>query len=81
MAHPLYDNFGEPIPERSPCLFREKGVDIGDNDKVVLFFGFIRKYKGLDIALQAMADQRMRDLGIKLLVAGEFYEDAAPYRD
>jgi hypothetical protein len=60
---------------------REKGVNIGDNDKVLLFFGFIRKYKGLDIALQAMADQRVRDLGIKLLVAGEFYEDAAPYHD
>ena len=47
----------------------------------LLFFGFIRKYKGLDIALQAMADHRVRDLGVKLLVAGEFYEEAASYRD
>jgi glycosyltransferase involved in cell wall biosynthesis len=46
-----------------------------------LFFGFIRKYKGLDIAIRAMADQRVRDMGIKLLVAGEFYEEAAPYHD
>ncbi|HXB31896.1 MAG TPA: glycosyltransferase, partial [Puia sp.] len=37
--------------------------------------------KGLDIALEAMADKRVRDLGIKLLVAGEFYEDAAPYHE
>jgi glycosyltransferase involved in cell wall biosynthesis len=82
VVHPLYDNFGDPIPRKEArALLREKGVAIGDNDKVLLFFGFIRKYKGLDIALQAMADQRIRDLGIKLLVAGEFYEDAAPYHD
>jgi glycosyltransferase involved in cell wall biosynthesis len=79
-VHPLYDNFGDPIPRnQARSLLREKGVEIGDNDKVLLFFGFIRKYKGLDIALQAMADQRVRDLGIKLLDAGEIYEDAAPY--
>jgi glycosyltransferase involved in cell wall biosynthesis len=82
VVHPLYDNFGQPIPrETARALLREKGIAIGDHDKVLLFFGFIRNYKGLDIALQAMADQRIRDLGIKLLVAGEFYEDAAPYHE
>ena len=82
VAHPLYDNFGEVIPKKEArALLRQKGVAIGDEDKVLLFFGFIRKYKGLDIALQAMADHRVRDLGVKLLVAGEFYEDAAAYRD
>ena len=82
VVHPLYDNFGEPIArDVARALLRKKGVAIDDEDKVILFFGFIRKYKGLDIALQAMADQRVRDLGIKLLVAGEFYEDAAPYRE
>jgi glycosyltransferase involved in cell wall biosynthesis len=82
VVHPLYDNFGEPIPrETARALLREKGLPIGDHDKVLLFFGFIRNYKGLDIALQAMADQRIRDLGIKLLVAGEFYENAGPYHE
>jgi glycosyltransferase involved in cell wall biosynthesis len=82
VVHPLYDSFGAPIPrDEARAHLREKGVTIGDNDKVVLFFGFIRNYKGLDIALEAMADQRVRDLGIKLLVAGEFYEDAAPYHE
>jgi glycosyltransferase involved in cell wall biosynthesis len=47
----------------------------------VLFFGFIRQYKGLDIALEAMADPRIRAAGIRLLVAGEFYEDRAPYTE
>ena len=79
--HPLYDNFGEPIPvPEARKLLRAKGVDIGDKDRVLLFFGFIRQYKGLDIALRAMADPRLRNLGIRLLVAGEFYEDPTPYR-
>ena len=82
VLHPLYDNFGEPIPQPAArALLREKGVDISDQDRVILFFGFIRKYKGLDIALEAMADPRIRNLGIKLLVAGEFYEDASPYQE
>jgi glycosyltransferase involved in cell wall biosynthesis len=87
VAHPLYDNFGEPISKRAAreklsLLWKEgDGGKIGDSDKIILFFGFIRKYKGLDILLEAMADDRIRVAGIKLLVAGEFYEDAAPYRE
>ncbi|HLI93960.1 MAG TPA: glycosyltransferase [Puia sp.] len=82
VVHPLYDNFGEAVTRaQARSWLRETGLPIGDHDKVLLFFGFIRRYKGLDIALQAMADQRIRDLGIKLLVAGEFYEDQAPYRE
>ena len=42
-------------------------------------FGFIREYKGLDIMLQVMSDDRIRSLGIKLIVAGEFYEDQEKY--
>jgi len=45
----------------------------------VLFFGFIRAYKGLDILLEALADARVASLPVKLIIAGEFYEDAAPY--
>jgi glycosyltransferase involved in cell wall biosynthesis len=44
-----------------------------------LFFGFIRDYKGLDLLLLAMADERVRALGIRAIVAGEFYTDRAPY--
>jgi glycosyltransferase involved in cell wall biosynthesis len=82
VLHPLYDNFGDPIPQDTAReRLRAKGVDIGDTDRILLFFGFIRKYKGLDIALEAMADPRIRPEGIRLLVAGEFYEDAGPYRE
>jgi glycosyltransferase involved in cell wall biosynthesis len=82
VTHPLYDNFGEPISrEAARQRLRDKGIAIGDTDRIVLFFGFIRKYKGLDIALEAMADPRIGNMGIRLLIAGEFYEDAAPYKE
>ncbi|MBS1606864.1 MAG: glycosyltransferase [Bacteroidetes bacterium] len=82
VLHPLYDNFGEPIPKAAArAILRARGIPIGDSDRILLFFGFIRKYKGLDIALEAMADPRIRDHGIRLMVAGEFYEDAAPYQE
>lgn len=85
IAHPLYDNFGMPISrEDARAYLRSKTggtAAMKDTDKIILFFGFIRKYKGLDILLEAMADPRIRTAGIKLLVAGEFYEDAAPYKE
>lgn len=77
VAHPLYDNFGDAIAKD---LAREK-LGIDKEDKVILFFGFIRQYKGLDILLEAMADVRIKEAGIKLLVAGEFYEDEKAYQE
>jgi glycosyltransferase involved in cell wall biosynthesis len=82
VLHPLYDSFGEPVSkaEARATLRTLTGLPIGDGDKLLLFFGFIRRYKGLDILLDAMADPRVRAAGIRLLVAGEFYEDEKPYR-
>lgn len=77
VAHPLYDNFGEAVPK--DVARHRLGLEVGD--KIILFFGFIRKYKGLDILLEAMADPRIRQAGIKLLVAGEFYEDEKEYQE
>jgi glycosyltransferase involved in cell wall biosynthesis len=71
VSHPLYDNFGEIISKEEAR--NHLGLPIGE--KILLFFGFIRKYKGLDILISAMADQRIKAAGIKLLIAGEFYED------
>jgi D-inositol-3-phosphate glycosyltransferase len=48
--------------------------------RYILFFGFIREYKGLDILLEAMAMENVRKTGVKLIVAGEFYEDATRYQ-
>jgi glycosyltransferase involved in cell wall biosynthesis len=77
VPHPLYDNFGE-IVSKSEARTRLK---INENEKLVLFFGFIRKYKGLDLLFEAMADERIRKAGIKLLVAGEYYEDEKNYKE
>jgi glycosyltransferase involved in cell wall biosynthesis len=75
VQHPLYDNFGAIISKEEA---RGK-LRVGSHELVVLFFGFIRKYKGLDLLLEAMADERIKKAGIKLMVAGEFYEDAKQY--
>lgn len=79
VPHPLYDNFGEKISKEEA---REK-LNISEKDKVILFFGFIRKYKGLDILLSAMKllKQNSPAQSIKLLIAGEFYEDAKNYQE
>ncbi|MFN8252711.1 MAG: glycosyltransferase [Ferruginibacter sp.] len=73
VPHPLYDNFGAKISTAEARDF----LGISKNEKVILFFGFIRKYKGLDVLFEAMP--HLKNTGIKLLVAGEFYEDRKPY--
>ena len=76
-VHPLYDNFGV-------SKTKEEALDSLKLDKsfhYMLFFGIIRKYKGLDILLEAFADERLQNKNLKLIVAGEFYEDEKPYLD
>jgi glycosyltransferase involved in cell wall biosynthesis len=80
IVHPLYDNFGEQINKAEARKHLRLNVD----DKIILFFGFIRKYKGLDILLEAMtllkSEMRNPKSEIpKLLIAGEFYEDRKIY--
>ncbi len=73
--HPLYDNFGPAKPKAAALA----ALGLSPQFQYVLFFGFIRAYKGLDILLEALADAQVAALPIKLIIAGEFYEDAAPY--
>ena len=73
--HPIYDNFGEKVDRESAI----KALNLDSDCKYLLFFGFIRDYKGLDLALEAMADERIRNKKVKLLVAGEFYNNAEKY--
>jgi glycosyltransferase involved in cell wall biosynthesis len=75
--HPVYDNFGNAGDK----VFARSELGLEPHGKYILFFGFIRDYKGLDLLLRAMADQRIKELGVKLIVAGEFYTDAKPYYD
>ena len=75
--HPLYDNFGAAVPKS----LAKKQLSLEEGIKYILFFGFIREYKGLDLLIKAFADERFRKLSVKLLIAGEFYVDAKPYLD
>ena len=75
--HPIFEHFGAPIDQH----LAKKNLGIADDAKLILFFGFIRKYKGLDLLLKAMASDSIKDLGIELMIVGEFYEDAAPYHE
>jgi glycosyltransferase involved in cell wall biosynthesis len=73
--HPVYDNYGDVLPQADA----RKRLGLSPDGKYLLFFGFIRKYKGLDILLEAMADERIRAANIRLIVAGEYYGDKDYY--
>ncbi|MEY2901546.1 MAG: hypothetical protein RLY89_652 [Bacteroidota bacterium] len=80
-VHPLYDNFGDPMDK----VQAKQYLGIPIEQPIILFFGFIRKYKGLDLLLEAMAllkeeaHAHPEMVVPKLLVAGEFYEAEAGY--
>jgi glycosyltransferase involved in cell wall biosynthesis len=76
-VHPLYDNFGEAKSKEKAI----ESLELSKDYKYILFFGIIRKYKGLDLLLEAIADNRFLDSNLKLIVAGEFYEDDKYYHD
>ncbi len=77
--HPLFDNFGEAVS-------REKALNslgLSPHYRYILFFGLIRKYKGLDLLLAAMGDVLKgwkSDQKLKLIIAGEYYADKQFYQ-
>lgn len=90
VVHPLYDNFGAAISKEAA----KKILGIAPDQNIILFFGFIRAYKGLDLLLKAMSilkHEGLRNEGLKhegdktevpkLVIAGEFYEDKKTYDD
>lgn len=74
LFHPIYSNFGISVPKNEAKKF----LNINEKEKLILFFGFIREYKGLDTLLNAM--HYIKDkLNIKLMICGEFYENSKKY--
>lgn len=79
--HPIYDNYGNLLSRETALAL----LGLHKNKRYLLFFGFIRAYKGLDLLLEAIAELKKRVLteggGIMpiLLIAGEFYEDEKKY--
>ncbi len=69
IPHPIYDNYGEKVKRESALAH----LGLSPELRYLLFFGFIREYKGLDLLLHAMADERIRAMNLQLIVAGEYY--------
>ncbi|MEM1125066.1 MAG: glycosyltransferase [Bacteroidota bacterium] len=74
--HPVYDHFGETVPKHEARV--ALGLDTAA--PTLLFFGFVRRYKGLDVLLEALPYVAERLPDVRLVVAGEFYEDERIYR-
>ena len=72
--HPMFENFGERVERNEAC--EKLGID--SRFRYLLFFGLIRDYKGLDMLLEAF--ESIKDDSLRLLVAGEFYNDKEQYR-
>lgn len=69
VPHPLYNVFGERLPKEEA----RRRLGLAPDRPVLLFFGFVRAYKGLDLLIRALPQVRRR-IDATLLVAGEFYE-------
>jgi D-inositol-3-phosphate glycosyltransferase len=75
--HPLFDNYGSSVSREVALNY----LNLDVTNSYILFFGFIREYKGLDLLIKAFSDKRLRNRNLKLLIAGEFYEDDTLYRE
>lgn len=73
--HPLYDIYGEKVSRE--CAVEKLGLDAGV--RYLMFFGFIRDYKGLDLLLEAYASGKFWEKNVRLIVAGEFYGNSEKY--
>jgi glycosyltransferase involved in cell wall biosynthesis len=76
--HPIYDMFaGQP---QDPAAARQQ-LGLPAASSVLLFFGIVRRYKGLSVLLQAMAQPVLASLQPFLVIAGEFWEDKSQYQE
>lgn len=75
--HPIYNIYGQPVDKIEAI----NKLNLDKNKKYILFFGLIRAYKGLDLLIEALADETLTTYNLHLLVAGEFYESKEKYLD
>ena len=73
--HPIYEIFGGRVDKQQA----QKQLSV-ESERVLLFFGYVRKYKGLDTLLDAMP-MVLKTLDVKLLIVGEFYDSEEHYRE
>ncbi len=70
---PVFSLFGDSVDKDEAKKF----LKLSDKN-ILLFFGFIRDYKGLDVLIEAFSILR-KNVDVKLIVAGEFYEPEEKY--
>jgi len=74
LKHPSYNQFGEKIAREEAANL----LGLDPTKKILLFFGLIRNYKGLNLLLQAFSNLSNE---FSLLIAGEVYGDEINYTD
>lgn len=77
LFHPLYER-QTPGPSKADA---RRSIGLPEDASVLLFFGYVREYKGLDTLLEAMASVARRDPSARLVVAGEFILGSSRFRD
>jgi glycosyltransferase involved in cell wall biosynthesis len=76
LFHPLY----EPESQQTSVQEARRELNLDLRSPVLLFFGYVRRYKGLDTMLRAMPAILQREPSLRLVVAGQFHEDVGMYR-
>lgn len=75
LFHPVYSSFGKPVDKEAAKEYLNLNYP-----KIILFFGLVREYKGLDVLLKAMSLIKQSS-DVKLVIAGEFYQEKKIYDD
>lgn len=69
LFHPVYE---QPLPESNRINLRQQ-LGFKDDEIIVLFFGLIRNYKGLDLFIEALNGINLKKHKIRPVIVGEFY--------
>jgi len=77
LFHPLY----EPEVGMPSLSDARTALNLDEHSPVLLFFGYVRRYKGLDMMLRAMPEILKREPALRLVVAGQFHESIEMYRE
>lgn len=72
LHHPVYEHFGDAVSKDSAIDY----LSLQKDKKYLLFFGLIRPYKGLDLAIKGL---KLLPEDFHLVIAGESYEDFSKY--
>lgn len=72
----VFDMHHEPIDRDSA----RKSLGLTTDQVVLLFFGLVRKYKGLDVLLDALGITKANGITLRVLICGEFWEDINRYQ-